>query len=55
MQTKTELPNLKADYGALEDRLEILKRGYYISLSLAIIGLFFICKTFLYVPSLPNA
>jgi Na+/H+-translocating membrane pyrophosphatase len=39
----------------LEDPLDILKRGYYISLTLAIIGLFFICKTFLYVPSFPNA
>jgi len=45
---------LKADYGNLEDPLEILKRGYYISLSLAIVGLFFICKTFLYVPKFPN-
>jgi inorganic pyrophosphatase len=35
--------------------LDILKRGYYISLSLAIVGLFFICKTFLYVPAFPNA
>lgn len=55
VQTKPGLPNLKSDYGNLEDPLEILKRGYYISLSLAIIGLFFICKTFLYVPSFPNA
>jgi hypothetical protein len=35
--------------------LDILKRGYYISLSLAIVGLFFICKTFLYAPAFPNA
>lgn len=53
--TKPGLPNLKSDYGKLEDPLDILKRGYYISLTLAIIGLFFICKTFLYVPSFPNA
>lgn len=32
-----------------------MKRGYYISLSLAIVGLFFICKTFLSIATLPNA
>jgi hypothetical protein len=50
VHTKPGLPNLKSDYGKLEDQLDILKRGYYISLTLAIISLFFICKTFLYVP-----
>lgn len=53
--TKPGLPNLKSDYGKLEDPLDILKRGYYISLTLAIIGLFFICKTFLYAPAFPDA
>ena len=45
VQTKPGLPNLKSDYGQLEDPLDILKRGYYISLSLAIVGLFFICSS----------
>merc|ERR1712091_542277 len=39
----------------MEDPLDILKRGYYVSLGLAIIGLFYICKTFLYVPMFPQA
>lgn len=55
VQTKPGLPSLKPDYGTLEDPLDILKRGYYVSLSLAIVGLFYICKTFLYVPACPNA
>lgn len=55
VKTKPGLPSLKADYGALEDPLDILKRGYHVSLFLAVIGLYFICKTFLYVPSHPNA
>jgi len=55
VKTKPGLPSLKPDYGTLEDPLDILKRGYYVSLSLAIIGLFYICKTFLFVPKFPNA
>lgn len=55
VHTKPGLPNLKPDYGELEDPLDILKRGYYVSLGLAVIGLFYICKTFLYVPAFPNA
>ena len=55
VQTKPGLPSLKKDYGELEDPLDILKRGYYVSLGLAVAGLFFICKTFLYVPQFPNA
>jgi len=55
VKTKPGLPSLKPDYGVLEDPLDILKRGYYVSLLLAIVGLFFICKTFLFVPKFPNA
>lgn len=55
VKTKPGLPQLKTDYGDLEDPLDILKRGYYVSLSLAIVGLFYICKTFLYVEKFPNA
>jgi len=47
VKTKPGLPSLKPDYGILEDPLDILKRGYYVSLMLAVVGLFFICKTFL--------
>ena len=53
VSTKPGLPSLKKDYGELEDPLDILKRGYYVSLGLAIIGLFYICKTFLYVAAYP--
>jgi Na+/H+-translocating membrane pyrophosphatase len=55
VKTKPGLPSLKPDYGPLEDPLDILKRGYYVSLGLAVVGLFYICKTFLYVPAAPNA
>lgn len=53
--TKKGHPSRDSNYGPLEDPLTVLKRGYYISLALAIVGLFFICWKFLYIPSLPNA
>ena len=55
VKTKPGLPSLKPSYGELEDPLDILKRGYYVSLGLAIVGLFYICKTFLHVAAAPNA
>ena len=55
VQTKAGLPQYNRDYGELEDPLNVLKRGYYISLILASIGLFFICSSFLYIPQYPNA
>ena len=55
VKTKSGLPSLKPGYGDLEDPLDILKRGYYVSLGLAVIGLFFICRTFLFVDAFPNA
>jgi Na+/H+-translocating membrane pyrophosphatase len=55
VKTKPGLPSLKPDYGVLEDPLDILKRGYYVSLMLACVGLFFICKTFLFLEAFPNA
>ena len=55
VHTKPGLPSLKPGYGELEDPLDILKRGYYVSLGLAIVGLFYICRTFLNVPEYPNA
>jgi len=55
VKTKPGLPSLKDKYGEFEDPLDILKRGYYVSLGLALIGLFFICQIFLYVPEYPNA
>jgi len=51
--TKAGLPQYKNDYGELEDPLDILKKGYYVSLILATVGLFFICQTFLYIPNYP--
>jgi len=55
VKTKPGNPALKSDYGTPEDPLDILKRGYYVSLCLAMVGLFYICKTFLYVEKYPNA
>ena len=54
VRTKPGLP-FKGDYGELEDPLVVLKRGYYISLILALIGLYFICNNFLYIPAYPAA
>jgi Na+/H+-translocating membrane pyrophosphatase len=53
--TKPGLPSNKPSYGELEDPLNVLKRGYYISLVLALIGLFIICYYFLYIDALPTA
>jgi H(+)-translocating pyrophosphatase len=55
VKTKPGLPSLRDGYGELEDPLDILKKGYYISLALAVVGLFFICQIFLNVPQYPNA
>lgn len=55
VKTKPGLPSLRAGYGEIEDPLDILKRGYYISLTLAVVGLYFICATFLNIPKYPNA
>lgn len=55
VKTKPGNPALKSDYGQLEDPLDILKRGYHVSLALAVVGLFFICKIFLNVDKFPSA
>lgn len=55
VKTKPGLPQYQRDYGEIEDPLDVMKRGYYVSLILALIGLFYICKNFLYIPSLPSA
>ena len=55
VHTKQGHPSQGANYGPLEDPLNVLKRGYYVSLFLAIIGLWFICDNFLNIPRFPNA
>mmetsp|Transcript_8531 Transcript_8531/g.10529 ORF Transcript_8531/g.10529 Transcript_8531/m.10529 type:complete len:426 (+) Transcript_8531:919-2196(+) len=55
VQTKKGHPSRDANYGELEDPLNVLKRGYYVSLVLALLGLFWICRNFLFIPTLPNA
>ena len=55
VRAKPGLPSLKPNYGEFEDALEILKKGYYVSLFLAVIGLYFICFNFLNIPKFPNA
>lgn len=54
-KTKPGLPQLNKNYGELEDPLDVLKKGYYVSLILAAIGLFFISQTFLNIPGYPNS
>ena len=53
--TKPGHPSKDSNYGPLEDPLVVLKRGYYVSLVLALFGLFIICRNFLYIEALPNA
>ena len=55
VSTKKGHPSRDSQYGQLEDPIVILKRGYYVSLLLALLGLFWICRNFLYIPALPNA
>lgn len=55
VKTKPGVPHYTRDYGEIEDPLDVMKRGYYVSLILALIGLLFICNYFLYIPSLPSA
>jgi Na+/H+-translocating membrane pyrophosphatase len=55
VSTKPGHPSTNSQYGPLEDPLNVLKRGYYVSLILAALGLFWICRTFLVVPGCPNA
>lgn len=55
VKTKPGLPQYQRDYGEIEDALDVMKRGYYASLIMALIGLFFICKNFLNIPTLPQA
>jgi Na+/H+-translocating membrane pyrophosphatase len=44
VKTKPGHPSKDSSYGPLEDPLIVLKRGYYISLILAMFGLFVICR-----------
>lgn len=53
--TKPGHPQVDQNYGEAEDPLSVLKRGYYVSLALAMGGLFVICRMFLYVATLPSA
>jgi Na+/H+-translocating membrane pyrophosphatase len=55
VHTKPGLPQFNKSYGELEDPLTVLKRGYYVSLILALVGLLYICRTFLYIPAFPTA
>ena len=55
VRTKPGLPHLTRGYGEIEDPLDVMKKGYYVSLVLALIGLLIICNRFLYIPSLPSA
>lgn len=53
VKTKPGHPHRDSTYGPFENPLNVLKRGYYLSLVLAMAGLFFICRTFLYIEAIP--
>lgn len=54
VKTSKGIPELKK-LSKLEDPIYVMKRAYYISVVLAVVGLFFICRNFLYINSMPNA
>ena len=39
VKTKPGVPHFTRDYGEIEDPLDVMKRGYYVSLGLALVGL----------------
>ena len=51
VSTKKGHPSRNADYGVLEDPLNVLKRGYYVSLVLALLGLFLLFPTYVTLTS----
>ena len=53
VRTKKGIPQTTSMF--IEDPMYVMKRGYYISIIIATIGLFFICRNFLYVESSPSA
>jgi H(+)-translocating pyrophosphatase len=55
VKTKKGLPSNTQKYGELEDPINILKKGYYVSLALAVVGLYFIAQNFLYIPQFKDA
>ena len=54
LKTKEGLPDLRPDYGELEDPLTILKRGYIVSIILGTIGFFALCYFFLNPKNIPD-
>ena len=52
--TKRGVPHMDRNYGEMEDPLTVLKRGYYVSLVLAVLGLYIICGQYLSIPNLPG-
>jgi H(+)-translocating pyrophosphatase len=55
VRTKPGSPVYKEDYGELEDALDIMKRGYYASLLMAVVGFYFITQQFLDIPGTNSA
>jgi len=47
VKTKPGLPDYIPNYGPVEDPLEVMKKGYRVSMVLGIIGFFTICKIYL--------
>lgn len=52
--TTKGLPD-KTKMSKLEDPITVMKRAYYVSIALATIGLFFICRNFLNIAEFPSA
>ena len=54
VKTTKGLPEMSR-MSKLEDPILVMKRAYYVSLVLAVIGMYFVCRNFLYINHLPNA
>lgn len=55
VRTKKGLPEFDASYGKLEDPLDIMKKGYRVSMFVGVIGFMVLCYMFLNPDKYPNA
>eukprot|EP00357_Protocruzia_adherens_P016193 CAMPEP_0115031626 /NCGR_PEP_ID=MMETSP0216-20121206/38652_1 /TAXON_ID=223996 /ORGANISM="Protocruzia adherens, Strain Boccale" /LENGTH=752 /DNA_ID=CAMNT_0002409325 /DNA_START=192 /DNA_END=2450 /DNA_ORIENTATION=+ len=55
VKTKPGLPELDSNYGELEDPLDVLKKGYRLSMFLGCIGFIAVCYGMLYSSAAPKA
>lgn len=55
VRTKKGLPDFDVSYGKLEDPLDVMKKGYRVSMVIGVIGFMCLCYLFLNPEKYPNA